>query len=71
MENIWTTKTEDWARRPGHLLTSGLLQPFSVITCSKGFHHRLVGRTTWGIGPMAQLVTVNDKCSQALQPLSY
>lgn len=65
------TETEDWARRPGHLPTSGLLQSSPVITCSKGFHHRLVGRTTWGIGSMAQLVTVDDKCPQALQPLSY
>lgn len=64
------TETEDWARL-GHLLTSGLLQPFLVITCSKGFHHRLVGGTTWGIGAMAQLVTVDDKCPQALQSLSY
>lgn len=70
MQNIWMTEIEDWAR-PGHLLPLALLYPSLVITCSKGFHHRLVGRTTWGIGPMAQLVTVDDKGPQALQSLTY
>lgn len=65
------TETGDWAKRPGHLLTSGLLQPFAVITWSKDLHHGLVGKTTRGIGPMAQLVTVDDICPQVLQPLSY
>lgn len=65
------TETEDSARRPRRLLTSCHLQPSPVITCSKGFHDRLVGRTTRSIGPMAQVVTVDDKCPQALQPLSY
>lgn len=46
-------------------------QPSPGITCSKGLHDRLVGRTTWGVGPMAQLVTVDDICPQALKPLSY
>lgn len=71
MENIWTTEMEDWARRPGHLLASGHLQSSPLITCSKGFHHRLVGRTARGIGPVTQVVTVDDICAQALQPLSY
>ena len=65
------TETEDWARRPGHLLASGHLQSSPLITCSKGFHHWLVGRTARGIGQVTQVVTVNDIRPQALQPLSY